>query len=222
MAQSNAVEARTLLDLRIGAAFTRFQSLQLQQRFQQLKEDVISYGKCAFSYPPLILIAHRTAGPCQFPTLGFVVSRYNQVKSFVPETFWYIYLALTRTDETTGDESETPFAWRRGHLFELEAALAIYEYVLDNPTARVRKVTYKNTKKWSVIIMSSISSSHNLLIQEATASHHGRSSEGGITVAEDLTEEGARCKTQIPFSSGLNAPPCLITLCLTVRLTERV
>ena len=44
MAQSNAVEARTLLDLRIGAAFTRFQSLQLQQRFEQLKTDVVSYG----------------------------------------------------------------------------------------------------------------------------------------------------------------------------------
>ena len=44
MAQSNAVEARTLLDLRIGAAFTRLQTLQLQGRFDQLKNDVISYG----------------------------------------------------------------------------------------------------------------------------------------------------------------------------------
>ena len=96
----------------------------------------------------LFLITIPTSGPCQFPTLGFVVSRYNQVKSFVPETFWYIYLALTRTDETTGEEEETPFTWRRGHLFEFEAALALYEHVLDNPMARVIKVTNKNTKKW--------------------------------------------------------------------------
>lgn len=77
-----------------------------------------------------------------------MVSRYNQVKSFVPEDFWYIYLALTRVDEDTGDESETPFTWRRGHLFDFDVALGIYEHVLDNPTARVTKVVNKNTKKW--------------------------------------------------------------------------
>ena len=99
MAQSNAVEARTLLDLRIGAAFTRLQTLTLKARFEQLKE-VISYG------------------PCQFPTLGFVVSRYNQVKNFVPETFWFIYLALTRVDDT-GEESETPFTCGEGTISSL-------------------------------------------------------------------------------------------------------
>jgi DNA topoisomerase III len=149
MAQANAVEARTLLDLRIGAAFTRFQSLQLQQRFEQLKGDVISYGKSLLSKTELkfALTGSSNAGPCQFPTLGFVVQRYNQVKSFVPETFWYIYLALTRIDEVSGEETETPFTWRRGHLFDLEPALALYEHVLDNPMARVTKVTNKNTKK---------------------------------------------------------------------------
>lgn len=96
----------------------------------------------------LALTSCGHSGPCQFPTLGFVVSRYNQVKAFVPELFWYIYLALTRVDETTGEEIETPFTWRRGHLFELETALALYEQVLDNPTAKVTQVTNKNTKKW--------------------------------------------------------------------------
>lgn len=44
-AQSDAVEARILLDLRFGAAFTRMQTLTLQPRFPQLEEGLISYGK---------------------------------------------------------------------------------------------------------------------------------------------------------------------------------
>jgi DNA topoisomerase III len=125
MAQAYAVEARILLDLRIGAAFTRMQTRTLQQRFRQLTE-VISYG------------------PCQFPTLGFVVSRYNQVKAFQPETFWYIYLALSRMQ----DQRETSFTWRRGHLFDYPVAATLYDYVLGSVLARIVKVTQKDTRKW--------------------------------------------------------------------------
>lgn len=49
MAQANAVEARILLDLKIGSAFTRLQTLTLQQRFDDLK-DVISYGRQLVSH----------------------------------------------------------------------------------------------------------------------------------------------------------------------------
>jgi DNA topoisomerase-3 len=50
MAQADAVEARTILDLKIGAAFTRMQTMALQARFPQLKPEegqkssVVSYG----------------------------------------------------------------------------------------------------------------------------------------------------------------------------------
>jgi DNA topoisomerase-3 len=46
MAQAHAVEARILLDLRIGAAFTRMQTLTLQTRLAQFREnrEVVSYG----------------------------------------------------------------------------------------------------------------------------------------------------------------------------------
>ena len=93
------------------------------------------------------------SGPCQFPTLGFVVSRYNQVKSFVPETFWYIYVALSREGE---EEQETPFTWKRGHLFEFEVAVALYEHVLAAPEARVTKVVTKNTKKWKPLPLTTV------------------------------------------------------------------
>lgn len=134
-AQADAVEARTILDLRLGAAFTRMQTLNLQRRFTQIQEagGPISYG------------------PCQFPTLGFVVSRYEQVHAFEPETFWYIYLSLTRPSSSgksgKGAEEETEFSWKRNHLFDFYVSLAIYEGVLENPAARVTRKLSKGTKK---------------------------------------------------------------------------
>ncbi|KAI0775801.1 DNA topoisomerase [Trametes elegans] len=130
MAQSSAVEARILLDLRIGSAFTRLQTLSLQNRYEALKKELISYG------------------PCQFPTLGFVVARYNKVKNFKPEPFWFIHLSLTRPSSSDEEPVDTVFTWRRGHLFDFHAAWGLYEAALTHPLARVAKVTVKDTKKW--------------------------------------------------------------------------
>jgi DNA topoisomerase-3 len=74
---ADAVAARIELDLRIGAAFTRHQTVRLQ-RLEGLERKVVSYG------------------PCQFPTLGFVVDQYARVASFVPEPFWYLRLTLRK------------------------------------------------------------------------------------------------------------------------------
>lgn len=134
-AQAAAVEARIILDLKVGAAFTRMQTRILQDRFGQLAE-----GKNVVSY-----------GPCQFPTLGFVVQKWNLVKSFVSEPFWYIYLSLIRNSN-----EETVFTWRRGHLFDAGVAIAIYDRVLSNPLACVTKVTNKSTKKWKPLPLTTV------------------------------------------------------------------
>ena len=42
--QANAVAARIELDLRIGASFTRLQTLQLQNLGEALNDRIISYG----------------------------------------------------------------------------------------------------------------------------------------------------------------------------------
>jgi DNA topoisomerase-3 len=56
--QNAAVEVRSELDLRIGAAFTRFLTLRFQRLFPgPIGDQLVSYGSC------------------QFPTLGFVVER---------------------------------------------------------------------------------------------------------------------------------------------------
>lgn len=86
-------------------------------------------------------MTHFRAGPCQFPTLGFVVQRYNQVKSFVPEDFWFINFSVDR------DDKKVDFNWKRGHLFEPDIVADIHEEILQSPTARVVKVTQKDVKK---------------------------------------------------------------------------
>lgn len=90
-------------------------------------------------------------GPCQFPTLGFVVQRYNQVKEFKPETFWFIYLTLKRVSASQDREEEIKFNWKRHHLFFKQNVLEILRNMIPDPLAKVVKVTKKNTKKWLVV-----------------------------------------------------------------------
>jgi len=52
--QADAVEARILLDLKVGAAFTRLQTLILQGRVPQIEAEksVVSYGQLNSMIPP--------------------------------------------------------------------------------------------------------------------------------------------------------------------------
>jgi DNA topoisomerase-3 len=121
--QAAAVAARIELDLRIGAAFTRWQTLSLKG-ISGLEDRVISYGSC------------------QFPTLGFVVDRYNRVKNFVPEPFWSIKVMHKK------DDVNVNFSWDRNRLFDRMITVTLFERCLLARTARVTAVATKPTKKW--------------------------------------------------------------------------
>ncbi|KAG8194684.1 hypothetical protein JTE90_027999 [Oedothorax gibbosus] len=122
---SDAVNVRRELDLRIGAAFTRFQTLRLKRVFPDiLGNQLISYGSC------------------QFPTLGFVVERYKQVQAFIPEAFWKLKVTHKKEDTLT------EFTWKRGRLFDHTACLVLYQVCLEAPTARVVDIKSRNKSKW--------------------------------------------------------------------------
>ncbi|KAL4906627.1 hypothetical protein BDW74DRAFT_190171 [Aspergillus multicolor] len=130
--QANAVAARIELDLRIGAAFTRLLTLQLQNLHATLAQKVISYGSC------------------QFPTLGFVVDRYLRVKRFKPETFWGIKVTHAR------DDIKVNFLWKRVHLFDRAAVTMILERCLMAKKAKVIKVNQKPTSKWRPLPLTTV------------------------------------------------------------------
>lgn len=135
---SDAVDVRQVLDLRIGAAFTRFQTLRLTRKFPAaLADRLISYGSC------------------QFPTLGFVVERYKSIMEFIRENFWKIDV------NHKVDELVVNFAWSRVRLFERLAVQSIFEACLDNPIARVIQVKSKPKNKWRPVALDTIVSSNS-------------------------------------------------------------
>ncbi|EQB60754.1 dna topoisomerase iii [Vairimorpha apis BRL 01] len=89
------------LDLRIGSSFTILQTLSLKHLFNTKR--VISFG------------------PCQIPTLGFVVDRYFEVKEFVKEDFYSLNCVVN------GDV----FKWKRGCIFDKNFVVFMFQ-LLEN------------------------------------------------------------------------------------------
>jgi DNA topoisomerase-3 len=161
MRSAEAVDARSELDLRIGAVFTRFQTVNIKSRFEELLDKkVLSYG------------------PCQFPTLGFIVDRYLRAKNFKEEPFWKIEVTL----EKEGVNSN--FTWNRGHLFDQGAVQAIFESLKEDPRAKITKVTSKPTSKWAPLPLTTVE------LQKLGSRFLKMSSDRIMAVAENLYNQG--------------------------------
>ncbi|KAF9122423.1 DNA topoisomerase [Mortierella sp. 14UC] len=160
--QVDAVDARMELDLRVGASFTRFQTLSFQDWFPDLKDGVVSYG------------------PCQFPTLGFVVDQYRRVENFIPESFWKLEMKHNK------DGVDANFVWQRGHLFDQLACLVIYEACMEapGPIVHIDKVKSKPTSKFKPLPLTTVE------LQKSGSRLLSLSSDRIMTVAEGLYTKG--------------------------------
>ncbi|XP_057959790.1 DNA topoisomerase 3-beta isoform X2 [Malania oleifera] len=118
-----AVDARQEIDLKVGVAFTRFQTSYFQGKYGNLDSRVISYG------------------PCQTPTLGFCVQRYLQITTFKPETFWALRPYIIHNGY------ELQLEWERGKVFDLDVAVMFQKLVLEDGIVEVTNVSEKEESK---------------------------------------------------------------------------
>ncbi|KAB8297152.1 hypothetical protein EYC80_002533 [Monilinia laxa] len=175
--QIDAVAARIELDLRIGFAFTRFQTNNLRKLGGPLEKAMMSYGSC------------------QFPTLGFVVDRYFKVQNFVPEPFWSIKVTHSR------ENMNVIFNWKRNRLFDRAVVIIIFERCLAAKMAKVTKVEEKPTKKWKPLPLTTVE------LQKAASRWLHMNSQVAMTAAESLYTKGfisyPRTETD-RFDKGMN------------------
>lgn len=174
MNQVHAVEARIELDLRTGSVFTRFQTLLLQDRLQAYERQQEGGNNNGNNRSNIIV----SYGPCQFPTLGFVVDRYNKVRNFVPEEFWYIDLMVKK------DNKNVKFTWERGHLFDRMAATLLLEGCMDNNSPRIGAVNVRETTKYKPYPLTTVE------LQKKGAQYLRMSSKRIMDIAEQLYTKG--------------------------------
>ena len=175
MKQVAAVEARCELDLRSGAIFTRFQTLRLREEFPSISKEVISYGTFIFAF---LLVSFL--GPCQFPTLGFVVEQYLKLARFRPEPFWYLDLQIAKADVSN------TFTWKRGRLFDHLIALILYEKSIEMSSgqAKIVRVEEKPTSKYRPLPLRTVE------FQKAASRFLKISSDQVMNLAEKLYNRG--------------------------------
>jgi len=182
----HAVEARSELDLRVGAAFTRFQTLRLQKRFDGLQNGVISYG------------------PCQFPTLGFIVERWARIETFIPDEFWFIEMQLrlqndriqaeteenfppndpSRIDTSHHNAQTVNFTWKRTRLYDRLLTLVLYESCLEAGEAVVTSMTGRPKNRWRPIPLATVD------LQKRASKYLRIGSETLMSAAEELYQQG--------------------------------
>ncbi|KAG7995301.1 hypothetical protein I3843_01G102700 [Carya illinoinensis] len=118
-----AVDARQEIDLKVGVAFTRFQTTYFQGKYGNLDSRVISYG------------------PCQTPTLGFCVQRYLQITTFKPEKFWALRPYIIQ------DGYELQLEWERNKLFDVDVTIMFQKLVMEDGILEVTEISEKQESK---------------------------------------------------------------------------
>lgn len=160
------VASRQEIDLRAGAAFTRFLTQHLGKfAINRTAADgqVISYG------------------PCQFPTLGLVVDRWLTIENFIARSFWVIDLQL--------QSCRVAFDWARARLFDEYSAQLLYELCVeecnaDGRVAVVERVEKRMRERYRPLPLCTVE------LQKIASRHLGLSSDATMTAAEKLYNAG--------------------------------
>lgn len=95
--ESNSVNARQILDLKIGVSFSWYQTQEIIRLYPEIKR--------------MFHTGSVTYGPCQIPTLGFCVDWAEKIAKFVPEKYWTIKPEIKLQSKTY------TLKWNRKKLF---------------------------------------------------------------------------------------------------------
>nr|CAH7748474.1 unnamed protein product [Callosobruchus chinensis] len=159
--EARSVDARQELDLRIGCAFTRFQTKFFQGRYGDLDSSLISYG------------------PCQTPTLGFCVQRHDQIQTFKPESYWCVDVTVA-----TKDDQLVRLDWQRVRVFDKEVASVFLSTVKDERYAKVIDVVSKEKCKARPTALNTVE------LMRVASSRLGMSPHHAMLIAERLYTQG--------------------------------
>lgn len=139
---SEAVLARSEIDLRVGAAFTRYLTLRYQQRLSGGSErKLVSFGGC------------------QTVTLGFVVSRWLLRDRFQSEPFWSLQLTCRQT------RTNIQLKWDRNRIFDQQVVEGLKSLNSRFQHALVTAYSQQPKSKWrplplNTLEMTKIASAH--------------------------------------------------------------
>ncbi|KAK7099050.1 hypothetical protein V1264_003246 [Littorina saxatilis] len=131
--ESLSVDARQELDLRIGCAFTRYQTKFFQGKYGDLDSTLISYG------------------PCQTPTLGFCVERHDKIQSFKPEAYWVV-----STQVQLPDGKSMKLDWERVRVFDKEVAQMFVNLIRSGDKACVLDTVQKKGEKTKPLALNTV------------------------------------------------------------------
>ncbi|XP_060074052.1 DNA topoisomerase 3-beta-1-like [Ylistrum balloti] len=156
-----SVDARQEMDLRIGCAFTRFQTKFFQGKYGDLDSTLISYG------------------PCQTPTLGFCVDRHDKIQSFKPEPYWVIHVQVAHPGGRT-----ISLDWDRVRIFDKEVAQMFVNMIKGVDSARVLRVVQEEKFKSRPIALNTVE------MLRAASSGLGMGPQHTMQIAERLYTQG--------------------------------
>ena len=121
---SLSVDARQVIDLKIGVSFTRFLTSSILPALSDLDEsfNMLSYG------------------PCQTPTLWFCVNRENEIKNFVSTPFYKLFIEI----DVNGNRYKLYYSKKYEKKNELNDILDNLRKIKEVKVKEI--ITEKNTK----------------------------------------------------------------------------
>lgn len=156
-----SVDARQILDLKVGVTFTRFQTIYFQGKYGNLDSALISYG------------------PCQTPTLGFCVKRHDEILGFKPEPYYTVVLV-------SNTQPPVHFRHVKGHIKHQPTAQGIYNKLQEfkNSSAIVTSVEKSKRKVKKPLGLNTVQ------LLKLASTQLGISPQSAMSIAEHLYLSG--------------------------------